>query len=117
MNLINRVLDTIVPEPEVFFEAPPLGFFKVRFGDGNDRPDCLGHSDLAFGVRYPVTAPHTVGGKTFSRERDQRGRLVPLKIWVLPVRQGDAYVRGDKRFADTTKLEEFTGEFEYAPTT
>jgi hypothetical protein len=114
MNLINRILDAV--EPEVLVEEPPLGFFKVRIG-GSDRPDCLGHSDLAFGVRYPVTSSHTIGGKTFTRERDEGGRLVQLKVWVRPVLQGDAYVRGDKRFADTTRLETFTGEFEYAPTT
>jgi hypothetical protein len=104
------------PREEIVSEMP-TGFFKLRFG-GSHAPDCIAYQHPVFGLMFPVLNSFTCGGITFTRPRDKHGEFLPLQVWIktLPTGACGVYTRTDASFADTTRLEDFDGEFIYEPT-
>jgi hypothetical protein len=101
---------------EVIVKEMPQGFFLLR---REGLPDVQAFNHPAFGLMAGVKSSFYCGGLLFQRERDQRGKLVPLRIFVMPhVKTLDAYgdvTRDGKRFVDTWACLDGDGEFPFTP--
>jgi hypothetical protein len=106
MGLLGKKIPPDI-EPPLTGDQPPLGFFRLILNGEK----YLAFNHAAYGLRAPVKIILHLGGQTFVRDM-----MMPLPIWEKKiVRVDGAFVRGDARIYDSTKLEEFDGEFSYDP--
>jgi hypothetical protein len=112
LDNLKRVLKTEQPTLEVIVKIMPSGFFTLR---REGMKDVLAHNSV-FGLLIGVRDHFYVGHKYFQRERDAKGALVPLPVFVKPRAVfGNFYgnfQHGDKRIIDT-ETTGFSGTYDY----
>jgi hypothetical protein len=100
------------PAAEEIVNKMPDGFFILR---QPGLPDQQMFSSASLGCIGPVKSSFWCGGLLFQRERDQRGELLPLKIFSRPrpvFQEYGNFVHGDKRIIDSDQCGGFDGNFE-----
>ena len=92
----------------------PVGYFIYR-QNGRDR--IAFNHPAAFGLMVGVLPSFVCGGIRFERERDAKGNLLPLPVWInnVPVHNGTYTGRNGEMMADTDKMDAFDGDFIYEP--
>ena len=115
LNNLKRVLKTEVIAAEVIVKVMPTGFFILREEGAPDRQMWNG----ILGLIGPVKSSFWCGGILYARERDAKGNLLPLPVFMKPrpvfQQQYGNFVHGDMRIVDSDQCSSFDGEFQYEP--